>query len=43
MLTGRASYHQLVEKIRVCKLQALPENWRSKNVHCSQLDISTSS
>lgn len=43
MLTDSTSCHQLVEKIRVCKLQALPENWRSKNVQCSQLGVSTSS
>lgn len=43
MLSGSTSCHQLVERVRVCKLQALPENWRSKNVQCSQLGVSTSS
>lgn len=43
MLTGSTSCHQLVEKIRVGKFQALPENWRSKNVRRSQPHFSSSS
>lgn len=43
MLTGSTSCHQLVEKIRVCKLQALREIWGSKNVQCFQLGGSAAS
>lgn len=42
-LAGSAGCHQLVEKIKACKLQALPANWRSRNVQWSWAGVSTSS